>query len=272
MIKDLHNQKKVGLSQSEIEIYHEEGLVIPDYRLPAAQLEELREGLDQLIKDNPNTRGEHLISAHISGNSSEGVRGNKIFLDFAHDPDILDLLECLIGPDIILWGAQVFCKPAGDGKEVPWHQDGQYWPIRPLATCTVWVAIDDSTRENGAMQYITGSHKSGLYPHVTDPSDALVLNQVIAPGSVDETKCQDDELAAGQFSLHDVYLVHGSPVNRSAKRRAGLALRYMPATSHFDRSIPRREGGPDFARRPIWLVRGLDRTGRNDLNVGHSGI
>jgi len=262
-------RKKLTLSPREIETYQTEGLVIPEYRLPPAKLAQLREGLEQLIKDNPNVRGEKLVSAHVIDNPGEGVRGNQIFLDFARDPDILDLVDCAIGPDIILWGAHMFAKPAGDGKEVPWHQDGHYWPIRPLATCTVWVAIDDSTRENGAMWYIPGSHRSGLYQHRTDTSDALALNQVLLPGQVDEAKAKDDVLEAGQFSMHDVYLVHGSPANRSAKRRAGLALRYMPATSHFDRSISALDSVANFARRPIWLVRGVDRTGKNDFKIGH---
>jgi hypothetical protein len=138
MVKDTENRKKISLSHCEKETYLAEGLVIPDYRLSAAKLVQLRKGLEQLIEDNPHVRGEKLISAHVSENPNEGVRGNRTFLDFAHDPEILDLVECAIGPDIVLWGAHVFCKPAGDGKEVPWHQDGHYWPIRPLATCRVW--------------------------------------------------------------------------------------------------------------------------------------
>ncbi len=270
MTENAATRKKLTLSQREIETYHEEGLVIPDYKLPPARLARLREGLEQLIKDNPNVRTEKLISAHLSDYSNEGVRGNRVFLEFASDPDILDLAECLIGPDMILWGAQVFCKPPGDGMEVPWHQDGQYWPIRPLATCTVWVAIDDVTRENGAMRYIPGSHKGGIYRHFTDPNDALVLHQVMAPGQMDESKAKDDELEAGQVSLHDVYLIHGSPANLSTKRRAGLALRYIPTTSHFDRSIP-SDGAADFPRRPIFLVRGVDRCGKNEYRIERPG-
>jgi ectoine hydroxylase-related dioxygenase (phytanoyl-CoA dioxygenase family) len=265
---------RFNLSEREIADYLSDGLVIPEYCLPSIKLSLLKEGLERLICDNPNVRGEKLVSAHISDNPDEKVRGNRVFLDFAHDSDILDLVECLIGPDIILWGAHVFCKPAGDGKEVPWHQDGHYWPIRPLATCTVWVAIDASTQENGAMRYLPGSHKSRqLFAHYTDPSDALALNQVLAPGIVDESTARDDELQAGQFSMHDIYLVHGSPANRSTKRRAGLALRYMPATSHFDRSIASRDSSlARFARRPIWLVRGIDRSGKNDFKIGHAAL
>jgi ectoine hydroxylase-related dioxygenase (phytanoyl-CoA dioxygenase family) len=57
-------------------------------------------------------------------------------------------------------GSQVFCKPPVTGKAIPWHQDGQYWPIRPIATCSVWIALDDATPENGCMRYIPGSHKA----------------------------------------------------------------------------------------------------------------
>jgi ectoine hydroxylase-related dioxygenase (phytanoyl-CoA dioxygenase family) len=259
------------LSAEEITAYREEGLVIPKYRLPAEKLARLRGGLDQLIAENPGVRGEKLISAHIRANPGEGVRGNEVFLEFAHDPDVLDRVEAVIGPDIILWGAHMFAKPPRDGKEVPWHQDGHYWPIRPLATCTVWVALDDSTRENGAMRYIAGSHKMGTFTHLTDTDDRLALNQVLQPGQVDESQARDVELQAGQMSLHDVHLVHGSPPNFSDKRRAGLALRYMPATSHFDRSISSLDPVASFQARPIWLVRGIDRTGKNDFNVGHSG-
>ena len=76
-------------------------------------------------------------------------------------------------------------------------------------------------------------------------------------------------LEPGQVSLHDVYLVHGSLANRSDQRRAGLAIRYMPATSHFDRKIPALDQIADFSVRPIWLLRDTDLLGKNDLKVGH---
>ena len=59
---------------------------------------------------------------------------------------LVELVSDAIGADVILWGCQVFCKPGGDGLETPFHQDGHYWPIRPLATCTAWIALDPSTR------------------------------------------------------------------------------------------------------------------------------
>jgi len=264
------------LTDANIADYKRDGLIIPDYRLPAAQLAHLRAALDDVIAGNPGVRPEQLISIHISKGGAERTRGHDAFLEFAHDNAILDLVEQLIGPDIILWGCQSFCKPAGDGMEVPWHQDGHYWPIRPLATCTVWVALDDSNTENGCMRYIPGTHLGGhVYKHRKDDRPDLALDLVLEKGEADIARARDVVLEAGQFSMHDVFLVHGSNPNHSPKRRAGLAIRYMPATSHFDRDMfqPSRTSNGlvvDFTKRPLWLVRGRDRTGRNDFKIGHA--
>jgi len=263
-----------SLSARELATYRRDGLVVPSYRLPPAQLEEMRAALDRLIADNPAIRPENLISAHVARGGGERVKGSDAVLAFAHDPAILDLVTRIVGADIILWGCQVFCKPAGDGMEVPWHQDGRYWPIRPLATCTVWVALDDSTPENGCMRFVPGSHDGRVYRHRKDTRPDLALDLVLDDGEIDVALARDVVLEAGQMSLHDVFLVHGSQPNRSTKRRAGLALRYMPATSLFDRSMyPRKELSTghvvSFAERPLWLVRGEDRAG-NDFRIGHA--
>ena len=139
------------LSTEEIEAFSRDGLVVPRYRLGPDLLATLRAALDLLIADNPAIRPEQLISAHIARDNTENVKGQDAFMQLARTPAILDMAEQLIGPDIVLWGCQVFCKPPGDGREVPWHQDGRYWPIRPMATVTAWVAIDDSTSETSAI-------------------------------------------------------------------------------------------------------------------------
>ena len=262
------------LSAAELDAYRRDGIVVPRRALPGAQLARLTAALEQLLADNPEVRPEKLVSAHIE-QGAEGVKGNRIFLEIAHHPAVVDAVEQLIGRDIILWGCQVFCKPGGDGLEVPWHQDGQYWPIRPLATCTVWIAIDASTTENGCLRVIPGSHRRRtLRSHHRSPRPDVVLDQELDAGAFDEAAARDVELQPGQMSLHDVYLIHGSHANTSPRRRAGLALRYMPATSHFDRALLAPGASTstylvDFSRRPIWLVRGVDRTGKNDFQVGH---
>lgn len=260
------------LTGAEKDFYQREGWVVPHWRLPAQRVDAMRQALDKLIADNPGIRPEKLVSAHIEDNA-EGVRGSRAFLDLATDKEMVELVSDVIGEDVILWGCQVFCKPGGDGLETPWHQDGHYWPIRPLATCTAWIAIDDSRPENGCMRVIPGSHRQGhVYEHRKDTRPDLALDLVLEDGQLDPAAARDVELEAGQFSLHDVYLVHGSNRNRSTKRRAGVAIRYMPATSRFDRTLlqrqTRNEGYVvDFTTRPIWLVRGRDRAG-NDFRVG----
>ena len=260
------------LSTEEIGQYSREGYLIPKYRLPEKQLAGLQQALDDAIAANPGVRPEHLVSIHVKGKNAEGVVGNSAFLDLAADPDILDLVEACIGPDIILWGCHLFCKPAGDGLEVPWHQDGHYWPIRPLATCTVWVALEASDAENGCLKVIPGSHQPAeLKEHLREEGGALT--QRLGEDAFDEADSVDVELEPGQMSLHDVYMIHGSNRNTSSRRRAGLAIRYMPASSLFDRDLFKRSDSSgftvDFSTRPLWLMRGQDRSG-NDFEVGHA--
>lgn len=262
------------MTPAEIAHYHSEGYVVPRFRLPSDEIGRMRDALDALIRANPGVRPEKLVSAHVEGDNGEGVRGDARFLALARDPRIVELVANVLGDDIILWGCHVFCKPAGDGYETPWHQDGHYWPIRPLANCTVWVALEESTVENGCLRVIPRSHRARtLHDHLHEDRTDLTLNQRLAAGSFDEAHAVDIELAPGAMSLHDVYMIHGAAPNRSGKRRTGVALRYMPASSVFDRSlrpVDGKSGVPvDFAHRPLWLVRGVDRSGRNDFRTGH---
>ena len=265
------------LSADEVRQYHDLGYLVPGFCLPAAQVDALRAALDRLLRDNPGVRPEKLISAHLSRRggaaNAEGVRGQSEFLALAKDERILDAVAQLIGPDIILWGCHVFCKPAGDGHETPWHQDGHYWPIRPLATCTVWVALDESVIENGCLRVIPRSHLARTsHPHLHEDRQDLALNQRLGEEHFDERTAVDLELQPGQMSMHDVYMIHGANANHSPKRRAGVALRYMPGSSVFERDldpVAGRSGVPTaFATRPLWLLRGQDRTGRNDFDIG----
>jgi len=263
-----------GLCTSEITQYHDQGYVIPEFSLQPAEVEQLRETVDRMIKANPDIRPEHLVNAHISNANAEGVKGAEEILELTRHPGILDQVESVLGSDIILWGCQLFCKPAGDGMEVPWHQDGHYWPIRPLANCTVWLAIDDSVIENGCLRVLPRSHQAQrLFGHHHDERENLTLNKAVDDEHRQEFDETDVELRAGQMSLHDVYLVHGSNRNTSNRRRAGLAIRYMPGTSVFKRDLiePGSASGYkiDFSQRPLWLLRGEDKTGKNNFEVGH---
>ena len=267
-VMDMH------LSTEEIHAYREHGYLVPRFALNASWVGSLQNALDELIRNNPGVRPEKLVSAHIEGQNDEGVKGSQRFLELAMHPDIVDMVSQLIGPDVILWGCHVFCKPAQEGYETPWHQDGHYWPIRPLATCTVWVALEPSNTSNGCLRVIPGSHRNKvLHPHLHEDRTDLTLTQRMADGTFDESQAVDLTLEPGQMSMHDVYMIHGAQANRSGIRRTGVALRYMPGTSLFDRELKPVDGKTgvpvSFATRPLWLLKGRDQTGMNDFKVGH---
>ena len=248
------------LTDREIARYHEQGWIVPDYRVPADLLADAKARATAMMDARADYRDLY----------PDRLGADIRFVDMAREPDLLDILEQLIGPDIALWTAGMFGKPAGNGKATPWHQDGEYWPIRPLATATVWVALDASTPENGCLRVISGSHKaSRLFPHHPRDGD-LTQHQEIDADAYDRSRAADIVLEAGQVSIHDVYLIHGSEPNRSDKRRAGVTYRYMPARCHFDRALAARQAAehpiPDISKRPIYLVRGSDKHAPNSFD------
>ena len=262
-----------ALTSEEVRTYRDDGCVVPSYRVPEEKMTVLSAAMEEVIAANAGTRPEQLPNVHITNGAGTHLKGHPAFLDIALDEDLLDLVSCVIGDAIVLWGCQIFCKPGSDGMEVPMHQDGQYWPIRPLATCTVWVAIDDADRENGCLAVIPGSHRDKVhFDHRTRTDDNIVLNQAVDDPRAFERAPGYVELESGQLSMHDIYLIHGSAPNTSGRRRAGLALRYMPTTSWFRRDLEMQFGGypSNFKDRPIWLARGRDVCGRNDFTIGHS--
>ncbi len=257
-----------GLSAVEVQTYERDGLVVPAYRLPSQQLSELRLAFEALIKANPNVPTQRLINVHML--SGGPVRGHQRFLDLATSPDLLDLVQSVLGPDLILWNSHLFAKSSQDNRAVPWHQDGRYWgAINPLRAVTLWVALDDATAENGAVRYFPGSHRLGARAHAATEDNALVLNHALEDKPTDFADTKVNALRAGQVSLHHPLLIHGSPANTSNARRAGLALRYMPSTSLFDRTLSQPDIKSNFATMPIILVRGVDRHGGNDFQTGH---
>jgi hypothetical protein len=259
--------------------YEKHGFWVADWRLPTEMVEKMRRSLAALVDANPSVRSERLLGAHIVKGQAEGLVGNADFFDYATHPQILDQVEQFIGPDIVLFGSQVICKPARESLEVPWHQDGYYWPvIRPLAVCSVWIAIDDSTEEAGCVRAIPGSHRPRvLIKHREEDRDQFAFNKFLEETEFDASSARSIELRAGQVSFHDGHLIHGSAANHSEHRRAAFIVRYMPATSHWDRNAPvenmyigtDRSSSMNLAGRPLWLVRGTDRSGRNDFKTGH---
>ncbi len=247
------------LTEQEIRRYHADGYVVPDFRMRGEALADIRAAHDRLLAKHPEFAD--YCPAVLAFDTS--------FLAIARTPAILEMVEQLIGGDFALWNSSFFAKPAHVGTRTPWHQDGEYWPIRPLATCSVWIAVDAATPENGCLRVIPGSHqRRELGRHDFNGADGLSLPLQLRAEEFDEASARDVVLRQGQISLHDVYLIHGSEPNRSAKPRRGMTLRYMPTTSVYRRDLAERRSGPlAMSERTLYLMRGTDRSGRNDFRV-----
>jgi hypothetical protein len=265
------------LSASEISAYHRDGFLVPNYRMGDGLVAAMRDAAADLMTTYPNIPTEGLVSPHIRYAGGPRPDIHDRFLDICRVPALLDVVEQLIGPDIIVWGSRIFSKAPRIGRATPWHQDGEYWPIRPLATVTAWIAIDRSTRENGCLQLVAGSHRGrDLMEHRSLAGQGAALDKEIVPGAFDQNAVVEVPLDPGQMVLFDVFAAHGATPNTSASRRTGFAIRYMPGTSLYDRTMKVGSGQDDvqtdLSRRALFLLRGEDQTGQNDFEIGHEGM
>ena len=159
--------------------------------------------------------------------------------DLATHPRILDAVEGVMGPDVLLLATHFFCKypePKAAGEDraerfVAWHQDVTYWGLDPAYAITAWYAVDDSDVENGCMRGIPGTHR-GIREHGKSDrkGNLLSVNQEAPVTPEEEASARDMPLKAGEISLHHGALIHGSNPNRSSRRRCGLTLRYIPTS------------------------------------------
>jgi hypothetical protein len=234
------------LDETAVRAYRERGFLAPIRVMPEAEARELR------------TRLEQFERAH--GGPLKGDIRHKTHLLFTwldeliRKPAILDAVEALIGPDILVWNTNFFVKEARDPGFVSWHQDSTYWGLSEPDVVTAWIAFTPSTPESGCMQVIPGSHLRDQLAHIDryHPQNLLTRGQEIAV-EINRAEAVDLVLAPGEMSLHHVRIAHGSEPNRSNDRRIGLAIRYLPTRV-------RQLAGRDSAM----LVRGVDRFGHFD--------
>ena len=233
----------------DVDRYRSDGILFPLPVLSRQEIAQLRTEFDRFDagagKDRPQERN----------------RGRHLDREFAWraatDPRILDIMQQLVGPNLVLLGTAFFCKYGDAAAEafVAWHQDVTYWRIEPPVAHTAWIAIDDSTVENGCMRVIPGSHHRGLVPHGTSQlvGNILSINQEIP--DVDDSSAVDVVLRAGEVSVHNGLLFHASMPNRSKGRRCGMAVRFVPPEVTVD----------DASGRSLVLLSGRDTTGRQAL-------
>ena len=107
----------VRLTDEEIARYHEDGFVVPRYRLPDEVLAQMRAAYDRLLADNSAIASDLMLGPHLAKPGAQGILGSPVWFDFATRPEILDMVAQLIGDDLILWGTTIFGKPARPGND-----------------------------------------------------------------------------------------------------------------------------------------------------------
>ncbi len=152
--------------------------------------------------------------------------------DLATHPRVLDLVEALIGPDILLYDVEYIVKEPHSRSHVSWHQDLTYWGLSDDAQVSIWLALSPATLESGCMRMIPGSHKSGRIDHVTTQDSSNVLLQGQTVEGVAEERAVACPLRPGQASFHHGWTLHASMPNKSADRRIGLNAQYVAPHVH----------------------------------------
>jgi non-heme Fe2+,alpha-ketoglutarate-dependent halogenase len=232
-----------ALSPEQIRSYREEGYLFPFNALDRAGAAGYRARLEA-------------FEAQYGARAAQILRQKAhLVLTFADElirlEPVLDVVESLLGPDILCWSTSFFIKNPGDKKFISWHQDVQYWGLEADDVVTAWIALTPSNLSNGCMRVVPRSHLTVLSHQETHhPDNMLTRGQEVA-AKVEEKDAVDLLLEPGQFSLHHERTIHGSKANFGSERRIGFSVRYLRPTA---RQVVE-------ASDSATIVRGVDRHG-----------
>lgn len=223
-----------ALTPDQMRAYRQEGVIFPI----------------RVLTETEAASVQALFHAAIEGEGERrALRQPHLEHDWAYDlatrDAVLDPVEDLIGPDVIVSSTLVFYKPAGEGDYVSWHQDRLYPGLR-TELVTAWIALSASSAANGCLRVIAGSHRQGIVDHREAPSEKNLLRQGQTIDDVDVSRALDLVLAPGEMSLHHGDLIHGSNANRSDTDRIGFVIRYVtPDVPPAPHAMIRARGSAD---------------------------
>lgn len=236
-----------GLTPDQVRLFHERGFLGPFTAIPEEEMPAITDHCAKLV----------------TGDDSGMQQGHNRYLDdeivhrIATEPAITACLKPLMG-DALLWRTHFWNKDPG-GKEIPWHQDYAYWPLEPAIVVSAWFAFDAADPANSCVNLIPGSHRH-IRPHVPIREEHVQFGQMADLTDVDVHSAVSMTMRPGQFFLFTERLLHQSNVNRSDRRRLGMALRYI---SPLSRVMDYDSNGPQ--PHEVELVVGEDRLGFNRL-------
>jgi hypothetical protein len=215
-------------SPRQVEQYERDGILFPLPVLLPVEVSQFRAAFEEL-EAHLGGRPQHrqLIQLHLC---------YRWAYDLATHPAILDVVEEIIGPDILVHSTSVFPKYPHATDSILWHQDGYYWGLNTPRLISAWVALTNSSVENGCMRAVAGTHTKDVLPHVHSSGNKNTRLSLEVAVEVDEGAALDVILAPGEMSLHHPYLIHGSNPNQTDEKRLGFAIRF--AAAEVKQSLP----------------------------------
>jgi len=249
----LNDRSAYELSADQIEFYDEHGYVAGVKILTDQQIDALREEVAALA--DPGHPGHELFYEFHANESSDpqqilfhalGAWRIKPGLhDLLWHPAFVVPAAQLLGGLVRFWHDQIFYKPARHGGVVIWHQDYSYWTrTTPMAHISCWIGLDDSTRENGCVHYVPGSHRWELLPRLSFANDMDAVLDSLTPAQRAEFKPVAIELKAGECSFHHPLMVHGSYANKTGRPRRAVVLNAFRDGVTSASDLPLLEGVP----------------------------
>ncbi len=227
--------------------YARDGVLHPVRAFSADTARDLRARVEALEANHADGAGRHDLKQFFRVNGQLVI---PLLAEIAKTPAILDAVETILGPDLLVWSVELFIKEPGDGTIVSWHQDITYWGMGETdEEVTAWLALSDVSVEAGCMRFIPGSHKGGIVDHADTFADSNLLSRGQEIADVDEDAAVPGPLKPGEMSLHHGRCFHASAPNNSGDRRIGVAIRYVTPDVRQ----------ADMARDYAMLVRGQDR-------------
>ena len=221
------------LDEDQVSFYRENGYLAGVRLLNDEQIHALRNEVMSLV--DPQHPGNSLLYQFTANESADPQRilfhalGAWRISEGLHDilwhPAFTLAASQLLEGAVRFWHDQIFYKPAHHGGVVLWHQDYSYWTrTQPMAHLSCWIGLDDSTRENGCLHYVPGSHKWNLLPRIEFDSDMDSIFEALTPEQRREFKPVAIELRQGECSFHHPLMMHGSYENRTDKSRRAVVL------------------------------------------------
>jgi len=248
-----HEWNRYRLTAEQIEFYETNGYLAGIRLLTDEQVEVLRAELAQLA--DPTNSGNQLFYEYHANESTNpeqtlfhalgAWRVAKGFHDLLWNPAFLMPASQLLRGPVRFWHDQIFYKPAAHGGVVAWHQDYSYWTrTKPIAHLSCWIGLDDSTRANGCVHYVPGSHRWNLLPITGLADDMDSIERVLTDEQKKEFKPVAIELEKGEASFHHPLMVHGSFENKTDRPRRAAVINVFRDGVVSDSELPPLAGVP----------------------------